>query len=262
MQSADVRLSTGLRIHATTSGDDGGTPVLFLHGWPDSGFSFRRVLTHLPPSFRSFAPDQRGWGDSDRPDSGYRVEDYAEDAAAFLDAVGVERTSVVGHSFGSFVARRLALAHPERVDRLVLIGSALSANNAVTGEVLRGLADLADPLPREFVRDFQAGTAHVPLPEEFFDRLVEESEKAPARVWLAVLENLLRYDDAADLGLLRAPTLLLCGDRDALFARPEHDALAAAIPGVRVEVYRDTGHCPNWERPEKVAASLDAFLRP
>ncbi|MET0620897.1 MAG: alpha/beta hydrolase [Thermoanaerobaculia bacterium] len=260
MRLATTRLSTGPRIHYAAHGEDDGAPVVFLHGWPDSGFSFSRVMPLLPARLRAFAPDQRGFGDSERPERGYRVRDFGEDAAAFLDALRIERASVVGHSFGSFVARRFALAHPERVDRLVLIGSALSAANPVTAEVRASLADLVDPLPLKFVRDFQSGTAHVPLPETFFERIVQESFKAPARVWRDVFEDLLRYDDAADLSRLAAPTLLIWGERDALFSRAGHDALAAAIPGVRVEVYRDTGHCPNWERPERVAASLEAFL--
>jgi non-heme chloroperoxidase len=260
LRPANIRLSTGPRLHYAEQGEDGGAPVVFLHGWPDSGFTYSRVLPLLPAGLRALALDQRGFGDSERPDRGYRVEDFADDVAAFLDALGLERASVVGHSFGTFVARRLALAHPGRVERLVLIGSALSAANPVTRDVQASLANLEDPLPVEFVRDFQSGTAYVPLPENFFERAVEESLKAPARVWRDVFENLLRYDDAGELACLEAPTLLIWGDRDAIFARAEHDALASAIPGVRVEVYRDTGHCPNWERPERVAASLEAFL--
>jgi pimeloyl-ACP methyl ester carboxylesterase len=256
-----ARLSTGPRVHYAAQGDDVGEPVVFLHGWPDSGFSFSRVLPLLPPRFRALAPDQRGFGDSERPGRGYRVEDFAEDAAALLDTLAIERASVVGHSFGSFVARRLALAHPDRVARLALIGSALSAANPVTREVRASLADLADPLPEKFVRDFQAGTAHLPLPEVFFERIVQESLKAPARVWRDVFEHLLAYDDAGGLARMTAPTLLIWGEKDALFSRADHEGLAAAIPGVRVEIYADTGHCPNWERPEQVAASLDAFLR-
>ena len=261
MRSVDVRLSTGPRIHYATSGDDAGAPVVFLHGWPDSGFTFSLVTPLLPPGLRTFALDQRGFGDSERPAKGYRVRDFGDDVAAFLDVLGLERASVVGHSFGSFVARRFALAHPGRVDRIVLIGSALSAANAVTREVQASLSGLTDPLPIEFVREFQAGTAHLPVPQAFFERAVRESLKAPARVWRDVFEDLLGYDDSAELSRLVAPTLLIWGERDAIFSRPEHDALAAAIPGVRVEVYRDTGHCPNWERPERVAASLEAFLR-
>jgi non-heme chloroperoxidase len=262
LRLATIRLSTGPRIHFAAQGDDDGAPVVFLHGWPDSGFSYSRLMPLLPERVRALAPDQRGFGDSDRPDRDYRVEDFSDDVAAFLDALGIERASVVGHSFGSFVARRFALAHPDRLDRLVLIGSALTAANPVTREIQASLADLADPLPVEFVRSFQSGTLHVPVPETFFEGVVGESRKAPARVWRDVFDNLLLYNDAADLPRLAAKTLLIWGERDALFSRADHDALAAAIPGVRVEVYRDTGHCPNWERPEKVAASLDAFLRP
>jgi pimeloyl-ACP methyl ester carboxylesterase len=262
LRSADIRLSSGLRIHYAAHGDDDGSPIVFLHGWPDSGFTYSRVMPLLSSRLRAFALDQRGFGDSERPDRGYRVEDFADDVAAFLDALGLERASVVGHSFGSFVSRRFALAHPGRVDRLVLIGSALSAANPVTREVQASLADLADPLPVGFVRDFQAGTAYAPIPEDFFERAVEESLKAPARVWRDVFDDLLRYDDARELARLEAPTLLIWGERDAIFSRAGHDALAAAIPGVRVEIYPETGHCPNWERPEQVATSLGAFLKP
>ena len=262
MRLATVRLDTGPRIRYAAQGDDGGAPVVLLHGWPDSGLSYSRVMPLLPERVRSLAPDQRGFGDSERPESGYRVEDFGEDVASFLDSLGIERASVVGHSFGSFVARRFALAHPGRVARLVLIGSALSAANPVTREVQASLAELADPLPLPFVREFQSSTVYRPLPPEFFDRLVEESFKAPARVWRDVFDHLLRYDDSAALNRLAVPTLLIRGDHDAIFSKADHDALAAAIPGVRVEVYRDTGHCPNWETPEQIAASLEAFLEP
>ena len=90
-------------------------PILFLHGWPDSWFSFSRVLSLLPERYHAFAVDQRGFGDSERPDRGYGIEDLAADVRRFLDAVAVERATVVGHSFGSFVARRVAVAYPDRV---------------------------------------------------------------------------------------------------------------------------------------------------
>ena len=90
------------------------------------------MLPLLPERYHAFAVDQRGFGDSERPDRGYRIEDLAADAAAFLDAVAIERATVVGHSFGSFVARRVAVAYPERVTGLALIGSALSPVNDVT----------------------------------------------------------------------------------------------------------------------------------
>src|SRR5262245_29360008 len=146
--------------------------MVFLHGWPDSWFSFSRVLRLLPAEFRVYALDQRGFGDSERAVDGYAIASLATDVRAFLDAVGVERATVVGHSFGSFVARRLAIAHPERVARLVLIGSGLPALNAVTREVQERLKDLPDPVPPAFAREFQAGKVHLPVTEALFRRFI------------------------------------------------------------------------------------------
>ena len=175
------------------------------------------MLPLLPAWYRAFAVDQRGFGDSERPDRGYGIEDMAADAVAFLDAVGVERATVVGHSFGSFVARRVAVAHPERVSRLVLIDSGFSPANAVTRSVQESLRDLADPVPKGFARDFQASTAYLPLPAAFFERIVAEGVKLPSRLWRAAFDGLLASDDTAELAGIRASTLLLWGDRDALF---------------------------------------------
>jgi non-heme chloroperoxidase len=254
-------LPHSLRLHYAESGDPAGPAILFLHGWPDSWFSYSRVLPLLPDRYRALVPDQRGFGESDRPEWGYGIPDLAADAAAFLDEVGVTRAAIVGHSFGTFVARRVAEAYPERVSRLVLIGSAFSPVNPVTREVQASLRDLPEPVTLAFAREFQSGTIHLPLPPEFFERLLSESVKLPARLWRATFAGLLSFDDARELGRIAAPTLLLWGDHDALFSRGEQERLLQAIPNARLRVYPDTGHCPNWERPELVAADLIAFIQ-
>ena len=117
-RSASIRLTTGPRLHYAEFGKPDGPAVLFLHGWPDSWFSFSRVLRLLPEDLRAIAIDQRGFGESDRPESGYSIPELADDAIAFLDALDIPRATLVGHSFGSFVARRAAIAHPDRVAAL------------------------------------------------------------------------------------------------------------------------------------------------
>jgi non-heme chloroperoxidase len=255
-----IHIGTGPHLHYAEFGDAAGEPILFLHGWPDSWFSFSRVLPILPPRFRAIAVDQRGYGDSDRPESGYAVADFGEDAVAVLDAMKIPRAVVVGHSFGSFVARHVALAHPDRLDALVLIGTGLTAANEVTGELQISLRDLPDPIPEAFARDFQASTAHRPLPPEFFDRLIFESLKLPPRLWRVLIDRLLEYDDSAYLAQIACPTLLLWGDHDALFSRSDQDRFIAARPGTQLRVYQDAGHCPNWEVPESLAADIEAFV--
>ena len=186
-------------------------------GWPDSWFSFSRVMPHLSPRLRVFVPDQRGFGDSEKPDSGYGIDDLAADAIAFLDAVSIERATFVGHSFGSFVARRIAIANPRRVARLVLIGTGVTAGTPAVLEARAALDDLPDPVPAGFALDFQASTAYLPLPELFFERIVAESLKLPARLWRGALDGLLAYDDVEQLSRITAPTLLMWGEQDALF---------------------------------------------
>ena len=260
LRIATVRLSSGPRLHYREQGGPDGDPVVFLHGWPDSWFSFSRVLPLLSPRVRAFVLDQRGFGDSERPDRGYAIDDFAADVVAFLDAVAIERATIVGHSFGSFVARRVAISHPARIARMALIGTGLPAANPVTRDVQAAIRALQDPVPVDFARDFQAGTAYAPLPEPFFERILDESLKLPARLWRDIFDHLLAYDDEEQLAGISAPTLLLWGEHDALFSRREQDRLVAAIRGARLRIYQETGHCPNWECPDRVAADIQEFL--
>jgi pimeloyl-ACP methyl ester carboxylesterase len=258
---ADIPIATGPRLHYAEYGDPDGEPVVFLHGWPDSWFSFSRVLPLLPRSVRAIAVDQRGFGDSDRPESGYSIPEFAADAIAFVDALDIERAALVGHSFGSFVARRVAIAQPQRVSALILIGTGLSTTTPATSELQIALQSLPDPIPEEFAREFQASTAYRPLPPDFFERIVAESLKLPPRLWRLAIDWLLDYDDADQLGQIETPTLLLWGEHDALFSRSAQDGFTTVLPAARLAIFQDTGHCPNWERPEQVAADIHSFLR-
>ena len=120
---------------------------------------------------------------------------------------------------------------------------------------------LSDPISTEFAREFQSSTLHLPLPESFFDRLISESLKLPAHLWRETFNGLLASDDEQRLGGVSAPTLLIWGEHDALFPRGDQDQVVRSIKGARLIVYTGTGHCPNWERPDRVAADLTAFLR-
>lgn len=258
---AEAELPTGVRVQYAESGAPGGRAVLLLHGYTDSWFSYSLALPHLSPALRAVAPSQRGHGDSGRPECCYSVADFAADAVALLDALEIEAATVVGHSMGSFIAQRVALDHPERVERLVLVGSAVnSANEGVVG-LDEHVRTLTDPVPREFVHEFQAGTIHAPVPDGFLDAVVSESGKLPARVWRDALAGLLGSDHAGRLADVRAPTLVLWGDRDGIFARSEQELLVETLPDARLVVYPETGHAPHWERPERFARDLEDFVR-
>lgn len=232
-----------------------------LHGYADSWFSYSRILPLLPADLRVIVPDQRGHGGSDRPADGYAPDDFAEDAIQLLDMLGVERAVVVGHSMGSFIARKIAVKAPDRVERLVLIGSAATARNEATRQLLEEVETLADPVEADFVRAFQSSTIHRPVPADFFEQIVAESLKVPARVWKAALSGLLAADSTADCARICCPVLILGGDRDGVFARAEQERLATCIPGATLKISPNIGHDPQWEAPDDVVSDLLVFLQ-
>jgi pimeloyl-ACP methyl ester carboxylesterase len=256
-----VVLPSGVRLPYVDHGDRAGVPVLFLHGTSDSWRSFENVLPELPEWLRAIALTQRGHGDADRPATGYRTEDFADDVAALMDALSIEKAIVVGHSMGGSIAQRFAIDHPERMLGLVLIGARASWHRhpgvLALGEAV---ATFSDPVDPDFVREFQLSTLARPVSPAYLETVVAESLKMPARVWRAAFaECVFQADHTAVLGRIATPTLLLCGGQDD-FARDEQETLLAGIPGARQLVYRDAGHALHWEEPQRFAADLAAFV--
>lgn len=257
----DVQLKTGVRLQYAEQGDPKGEPVILLHGYGDSWVSYSRILPLIDKRYHVFVPTQRGHGDSDRPASGYTFPDFAADVIAFMDAKGLKQATIVGHSMGSFVAQHVATAAPERVSKLVLVGSATTVHNNVVLEVQREVEGLTDPVSPKFVRDFQYGVISRPVPDKFMDQVIQESLKLPARIWKDVMAGMLASPRKPDFSKVTAPTLIVWGDKETVFPdRADQEALTKAIPNAKLKVYEDTGHCPNWEKPERFVKDLEAFL--
>jgi non-heme chloroperoxidase len=259
--AADVTLPTGVRLHFVEQGDPDGIPVILLHGYSDTWYSFSRVLPLLSPRLHVHALDQRGHGDSDKPATGYSMRELAADVLAFMDARDLPKATIVGHSMGSFVAQQVALAAPSRAEALVLIGAAADVN-AFNGmdEFEAAVMALVDPVPIEFTREFQESTIHAPVPPEFMDRVSEDSRRLPAVAWRELMRGMRGIGRAAGLGQSRMPALIAWGDRDALVPREAVESLVALLPGATLSVYEETGHATHWERPERFAREMGVFL--
>jgi pimeloyl-ACP methyl ester carboxylesterase len=256
----EIELSTGIRMHYAEQGEARREPIILLHGYSDSWFSFSRVLTPLAREARVYALDLRGHGKTDKPATGYTMRDLAADVVAFMDAKGIVRATVIGHSMGGFVAQQVALAAPKRVSHLVLVGTARTGPD-VTGfaELEQAVATLPDPVPDAFVREFQLSTVHVPVGDAFIDRAVAESLRLPSRVWRELAAGMRATSRAVALGRAGIPTLVLRGERDAYVSAAETDSLIAMVHASRFEVYPNTGHALHWEQPAAFARDVLAF---
>ena len=257
----EIDLPTGVRIHYAEQGDPDGPALILLHGYTDSWFSFSRILPLIAPRYRVFALDQRGHGRSTAPDSGYAPADLAADVLAFMDARGIARATLVGHSMGSFVAQQVAAEAPGRVTRLVLVGSAAAPGRMlVRAELEAAVTPLADPVPPEFIREFQMSTIHRDVPAEFLNRVIAESALLTAVRWKSLLAGMLATEPVVTLARAEIPALVVWGDQDAIFTREHQEELVALVKAERFVAYEGTGHAPHWEEPERFAREVVRFV--
>jgi pimeloyl-ACP methyl ester carboxylesterase len=254
-----VHLNTGIDVRYVATGHPSGVPVLLLHAWGESLGCFDRLLPLLPTTIRVLAMDQRGHGDSDKPSDGYSLAAYADDVTAFLDAMGLPSSVLVGSSSGGYVAQQVAITSPKRVRGLVLVGAPRSLHGRApfADEVDR----LSDPIDRTWVKNSLTWFPRFhQVPEWYVEARVDDGLQMPARVWRQALAGLSEAIPPTEAGTIHTPTLIIWGERDELLPRADGSALAAAIPGSRLVVYPDTGHLVLWEQPSRVASDLTAFV--
>jgi pimeloyl-ACP methyl ester carboxylesterase len=254
---SDVRLSNGLTLHCATQGPTTGPAVILLHGYSDSWFSFARVLPLLPAEMRVIVPDLRGHGDSERPSTGYRIADFADDVVRLMDALDAPRAVVVGHSMGSFVARKVYQLIPGRIRRLVLVGAGPDARNDGMTALKTAVMGLSDPVDENFVRDFQMSCVNGAVPQPFMEAAIANSRRMPARIWRAALEGLMDADIDLDRPAVR--TLVLGGRQDTVFSPTEQMVLARQFPRGELHLIEGIGHTPHWEQPATFVSALLRF---
>lgn len=257
---ATIALKTGVTLNYLEQGDEQGEPVILLHGYTDSWNSYALVLPLLSPAYHVFALDQRGHGESSKAANDFTVESFVADVVAFMDAQGIDKAAVVGHSLGSMIAQLVAIHHPDRVSRLVLIGAMTVGGNPGVLAFNAAVQTLTDPIDPAFVRDFQTSTQVNEISPAFLDKVVAESLKVPAHVWRQAMASFVEQETTCDLHKISAPTLIMWGELDPYFPRSDQETLAALIPQATLRIYEQVSHNPHWEQPERFVADLEQFL--
>lgn len=240
-------------------GGQGGTSIVFLHGYSDSWFSFRQVAELVSDSFRVVLPTHRGHGESSKPESGYSIEKMAEDALMLMDHLDVRQAVLSGHSMGTFIALQIALSRPDRVLGVSLIGGAVSADKALLHDMAASLEGLPEPVEREFVEEFQRSTVASPVDENLMDTVIRESMKMPARLWKPILSGLIEYKPAKPVSAMMCPTMIHWGTEDEIFPMEDQDALRSALPHAAFHVYEGIGHGLHWENAARYVDDLKRF---
>ena len=256
-----AKLQNGIELQYAEQGLFTGIPVIFLHGLSDSWHSFESVLPLLPSTIHAFAISQRGHGDSDRPITGYTPKDFVGDIAEFMKMQDLKSAYIVGHSMGGLVAQQFALDYPQLTKGLVLISTdAAFKDNPGLPEFYNEVLKLNDPIARNFMDEFQKATLGKPIDPNFYNLLVNESTKVPARVFKESFTGVMEADYTAQLKNITAPVLIFWGTQDSFCSQADQEQFMKELKNAMLFVYERTGHALHWEKPARFVKDLVAFV--
>lgn len=254
--------SDGCRVHYETRGS--GAPVVLVPGLGGDGRFWEPVAQRLEARFRLILVDHRGAGRSDRPEGAYTIGRIARDVVEILDAEGCERAHLVGHSTGGAVVQTIALDTAGRVDRLVVSGSWPGPDarfralfEARLALLEAGRPDIYQAFTHVLGYDAEWLAAHEAELAIATGRAAQAL--APLAVTAARIRMLLAFDRAAELGRIRAPTLVLGARDDAMILFAQSERLARGIPGATLAAF-EGGHFYPRTRAGPFAARVAGFL--
>lgn len=259
--------------HALLEVGEGGRPLLLVHGFIGAKEDYGDWIDPFAEAgWWVVAPDLRGHGASEQPhgEDAYSIAIFADDLLALADGLGWDRFALVGHSMGGMIAQDLALRHPDRVDRLVLMDThhgpieGIEPETVALGvEILRtqglpALLELMSALPAEpRAPSDERLRATRPGYAEFADA---KTPRCSAHMYAALgLELTGRDDRLDDLAALAMPVRVVVGEEDRNFLGAAH-RMADAIPQADLVVIPDAAHSPQFEHPEAWWAAVSEFL--
>lgn len=255
-----------------------GLPVILIHGFGGSMWQWEHQQHALSQHFRVLTLDLPGSGLSDKPEIDYRPDQMLDFFLGFMDAVKIPQATLIGNSMGAGLAIGMALAHPTRVAKLVLIdGLPQHVMEKLTSPSVRRALETRAPSWLVSFGNWLFGGLMIEsvLKEIVHDpalltpAVIERSNRNRQRPGMikpimSVRENLPLWESefATRIGAVTHPTLVIWGEEDRVFPIAVGEELHQAIKGSRFTRIPNAGHIPQWEQPDLVNQSLIAFIRP
>lgn len=255
----------GARVDVRIDGAN-GDPIVLLAGFPLTRDIWDSCIESLARSHRVVRPDLRGVGASSVPDGPYLMDLLAADVAATLDALGIERATIVGHSVGGYVALAFARMFTERIARFGLVCSRLAADTPDQAAARQQLADRVE-LEQTIEPVIEAYLPRLFAPQtpgeqpELFESACAIARRSDPRGAAALLRGMALRNAADDIAPdLKMPMVMVAGAADAVIAVEEARAIAAAFPRGRLYLSQRSGHLPMLEEPGAVTEALEQLL--
>ena len=261
-----MKLTNGVTYYYKTAGT-GRIPIVFVHGYSFSSSIWDKILTILPNPYKSYAIDIRGFGDSDKPGTGYNYGQVVEDIAQFLDALKIDKTILIGHSLGGVLLQHFAVTHPDKILALIL-SNTFPVNNPPPGispDVKKRLDGYGSKKENRkvFMQTMPQYFDTPSLAHEDLKKFVEIALKADNKALKEFLElvymaSAIPYEKYKSI---KIPTLIIIGTHDPFAMFNMAVAINDGIKGSRIYVVEYSGHSPMWERPDVWIKGVLDFLK-
>lgn len=262
--------ANGIEIYYEVHGE--GQPLVLIAGLSYTHWMWHKMVPGLAKQFRVIVFDNRGVGQSDKPDGPYSAQMLAADTAGLLEALEIEEAAVMGHSMGGFVAQALVLDRPDLIGKLILSATNFGGPHhiPVTQEAMAVLSDVSgDPIER-FKRGLAVSTA--PGFVENNPEVIEEwlayrdqnpIDPGPYQAQMAVGLSLMTPENAFEgkLGTVEKPTLILFGEVDKVVPPGNAQLLHEALPKSEVVLLPNAGHFFPLEVPDEAVAVITEFIQ-
>jgi len=240
-----------------------GRPVILLHGWLGSWGLWQDTMTYLGQRYRTYALDFWGFGESGKKRDSYNVQDFVSLVDQFMEQLGIESAPLVGHSMGGTVSLSVAIHYPQRVRKVVVIGS------PIMGSSLSLLLKLFGRRPVAYIvyHNLWALKFGFKILAPFYSRDPSWSEMMNRDISSTTLESFLlsiaslrQTDLRPQLNQIQHPVMGMYGDNDIVVHPMQWQPLQQGVPHARVNRFRDAGHFIMLDDPERFRKELAEFL--
>jgi pimeloyl-ACP methyl ester carboxylesterase len=242
-----------------------GKPVVLLHGWLGSWGLWQRTMEELGRSYRTYALDFWGFGDSGKKRQTYAVSDFVSLVDQFMEQLGIESAPLVGHSMGGTVSLSVAIRYPRRVQKVVvvgspIVGSSLSILLQLAG--FRAIAFMVYNMPALLRLGVRLASPMIVNkdPLAWYHAQERDLSKTTLESFFASIGSLRRTDLRPRLGEVRVPTLGVFGVGDTIVHPKQYEPLKAGVPHAQIEIMGRSRHFPMIDEPEKFNKILKDFL--
>ncbi|MFA6449678.1 MAG: alpha/beta hydrolase [bacterium] len=252
---------TGIRMSYRIEGEgEGEKTIIFIHGWTGNYTRWSQTRELLSKNHRTVIYDLRGHGFSEkRADMDFSFKTFVEDHIGMMEALNINSAILAGHSMGGMIAQHFALAHPEMVEKLILVGTAACpAPDAKEKRRLQTAAWLFKHLFKFtlWVKDKNKRKQPDLYPDSI-NKAMQPSREAASKSIISILNMDLRND----LKNLNIPTLVVASKADKTLAYPLSQDLAAHIQGSRFETVTDSSHHIPIEKSEFLSKTIEDFIK-